>query len=211
MKLLSSVFKFIISTSLKYKIDDSHGVSHSMKALSFADNIYQEELIKYPFLKEQEKVIYISAAIHDMCDKKYMDERQGIMDIETFLKDKLSCQEVEAVKNIIETMSYSKVKKNGFPDLKNYQMAYHIVREADLLSAYDFDRCMIYDMYTKVNMNMEPNIMDSIQSACNLFEERMFKHQEDKLFLTSYAQREYKELQEETEEQIRFWKKMMLF
>ena len=43
-------------------------------------------------------------------------------------------------------MSYSKVKKNGFPDLGIYQNAYHVVREADLLSAYDFDRAIIYDM-----------------------------------------------------------------
>ena len=40
--------------------------------------------------------------------------------------------------------------KNGFPDMGEYQTAYNIVREADLLCAYDFDRCMIYQMYNKV-------------------------------------------------------------
>ena len=30
-----------------------------------------------------------------------------------------------------------------------YQTAYNVVREAALLCAYDFDRCMIYQMYIK--------------------------------------------------------------
>ena len=29
-------------------------------------------------------------------------------------------------------MSYSKVKKSGFPDMNEFQTAYHIVRESDL-------------------------------------------------------------------------------
>jgi hypothetical protein len=49
------------------------------------------------------------------------------------------------VKFIISKMSYSKVKSNGFPCIGPFQTAYNIVREADLLSDYDFYRCIIYN------------------------------------------------------------------
>jgi hypothetical protein len=81
-----------------------------------------------------------------MCDKKYMNENDGIRDIEDYLQYKLQPEESDATKNILSTMSDSTVKKYGFPDLGKYQFAYHIVREADLLSAYDFDRSMIFEL-----------------------------------------------------------------
>jgi len=59
----------------------------------------------------------------------------------------MSSSDLEIIGKIIGTMSYSKVKANGYPELGEYQLAYHIVREADLLAAYDIDRCIIYTMY----------------------------------------------------------------
>jgi hypothetical protein len=119
--------------------------------LNYAHNIYESELPKYPFLIDHQKIIYVSAALHDMCDRKYIDEDLGIKQIQYFLEDKMDHNEIEITKKIITTMSYSKVKKNGFPELGEYQQSYHIVREADLLCAYDFDRCMIYNLNKKNN------------------------------------------------------------
>ena len=51
---------------------------------------------------------------------------------------------MDVIGDIIGSMSYSKVKKNGFPELGDYQTEYNIVREADLLAAYDIDRAIIY-------------------------------------------------------------------
>ena len=51
------------------------------------------------------------------------------------------------------------------------KIGYHIVREADLLSAYDFDRCMIY----QINKN-NGNIETSFNDAEMLFNNRVFKH-----------------------------------
>ena len=82
-------------------------------------------------------------------------------------------------------MSYSKVKTNGYPELGNYQLAYHIVREADLLAAYDIDRCIIYDMYRN-----NSDYTDALQDAFKLFEKRVFRMRRDKLFTTSYAKKE---------------------
>jgi HD superfamily phosphodiesterase len=147
MSLLNKIFHFVLLTTKEYNIDESHGVSHSMNVLRTASDIYEAEVIKQPILKQHEKIIYVSAAIHDMCDKKYMDQDEGINKINDFLFNKLTPTEANVVKLIISTMSYSKVKTSGFPNLGPYKRAYHIVREADLLTAYDFDRCLIYNMY----------------------------------------------------------------
>jgi hypothetical protein len=82
-------------------------------------------------------------------------------------------------------MSYSKVKANGYPNLGEYQMAYHIVREADLLSAYDIDRCLIFTMYKN---NCQYN--EALKEALQLFDNRVFRMRQDRLFVTNYSKRE---------------------
>ena len=185
-RLFNNLFKFILQTSAKHKIDESHDISHSMNVLQYAHNIYEKEIYKNPVIKSHKNIIYISAALHDMCDKKYMDESEGIKAITDHLSLITTSVENEVISKIIQTMSYSKVKKDGFPELGVYQSAYHIVREADLLSAYDFDRCIIYDM--KVNGN---SFADAYDHAESLFQHRVFKHAEDNLFTTYYATTHY--------------------
>lgn len=81
-------------------------------------------------------------------------------------------------------MSYSTVKKNGFPVLGEYQLAYHIVREADLLAAYDIDRCIMYSMYTK-----QMGYLASLEAAIVLFENRVLRHRKDKLIVTTFSKK----------------------
>ena len=183
--LLNKMFQFVVYMTSKYNMDESHGIMHSMNVLNYAHNIYETELTKHPFLIDQQKIIYVSAALHDMCDRKYIDEDLGIKQIQDFLEDSMDQKEIEITQKIITTMSYSKVKKNGFPELGEYQEAYHIVREADLLSAYDFDRCMTYKM-KQSNEEFE----NSFHDAKSLFEKRMFQHNNDGLFISDYSKRE---------------------
>jgi hypothetical protein len=87
-------------------------------------------------------------------------------------------------------MSYSKVKKNGYPDLGEYQLAYHIVREADLLAAYDIDRCVIFGMaVTKLNYT------DAFARATELYRERVLTYRSDGLFVTDWSKRKSLELE----------------
>jgi HD superfamily phosphodiesterase len=202
--LLSKLFHYVLLTSAKYSIDESHAVKHSMDVLHFANNIMQSEVPKSPWLLNQERVVYVSAIVHDMCDKKYMNEKQGIRNIEEYLKDDLTAGEMNAVKLIISTMSYSTVKKNGFPELGPYAAAYHVVRESDLLAAYDFDRCMVYDMYSK-NSNME----GAFEHAYTLFENRVLKHNEHGLFTTDYAKRESLVLHSQALGRIQSWRNIL--
>ena len=205
MTILSKLFHFVLLTSQKYNIDESHGLSHSMNVLRFASEIYETEVNTHPIIKQQEKIIYVSAALHDMCDKKYMDQDQGIREIEEFLSEnKMTPVEVNVVKLIISTMSYSTVKKNGFPNLGPYKRAYHIVREADLLSAYDFDRCMIYNMHRQ-----NGDFDEAFKDALNIFDIRVMKHNEDALFLTNYARQKSLELETQSLNQIASWKRLV--
>ena len=126
-----------------------------------------------------------------MCDKKYMDERIGISNVKKFLSNDLKYkkEKVDAIGDIIGTMSYSKVKKNGFPNLGNYQTEYNIVREADLLAAYDIDRAIIYNM-TKSDTDFERAFINSKL----LYYNRMAKHNEDELFTFDYTKKEGEKL-----------------
>jgi HD superfamily phosphodiesterase len=202
--LLTKLFNFILLTSVKHKIDESHGLSHSMNTLLFANKIFENEVIRKPQLLEQERVIYVSALLHDMCDKKYMNENDGIRDIEDFLQYKLHPGEIDATKNIISTMSYSTVKKNGFPDLKDYQNAYHIVRESDLLAAYDFDRAMLYHM----NVN-KSDAMTAFTNSRKIFMDRVLKHNDDELFITESGRRESVILHDVAIRRMFQWRQMM--
>jgi len=107
----------------------------------------------------------MAAIGHDMCDKKYMDENEGIEKYKNYLSEYMSDSDLDIMGQIIGTMSYSKVKVNGFPELGEYQTAYHIVREADLMAAYDIDRCIIYTMYRD-----NCSYTDALKIAVELFD-----------------------------------------
>uniref|UniRef100_A0A6C0DGW6 HD domain-containing protein n=1 Tax=viral metagenome TaxID=1070528 RepID=A0A6C0DGW6_9ZZZZ len=182
VNLINQAFRFVIQTSQEYNIDESHALKHSLEVFNYANNIYDDEVNKFPYLKDQREIISLSAIVHDMCDKKYLDENNGIINIKNHMTGYLPDHELEVVSKIIQTMSYSKVKENGFPDLGEYQHAYHIVREADLLAAYDLDRCIIYRM-----MRHKYNYTDSLNESKDLFENRILNYRRDNLFVTNYS------------------------
>lgn len=205
MKFLSELMNFIMFMCTKFSIDESHGILHSMKVLEYATKIYDSELdLNNKNLKEYENIIFISALLHDVCDKKYLDESEGISHIKHFLKNKIDDKEISIILKIIETLSYSKVKLYGYPDLGEYQLAYHIVREADLLTAYDFDRCLIFKMKKFNN-----DFYDAFTDANLLFEGRIFKHFDDNLFVTEYSKIEAKKLHYNAITRINHWNKIL--
>jgi len=185
MNLINKGFKYVIDTCKQYNIDESHALKHSMDVFGYAKKIYDTELNKNLFLEKQKNIIFMAAIGHDMCDKKYMDEQKGILNYKSYLSSDMSSQDLEIMGKIINTMSYSKVKINGYPNLGEYQLAYHIVREADLLAAYDLDRCIIYKIY---HGNLEYD--SALKDAFKLFDTRVLKMREDKLFETKYSKKE---------------------
>jgi hypothetical protein len=218
MSFFVKLFQIVHILSAKYQIDESHGLLHSMQILHYAHDIYEHEKINYPILQQeqQKEIIYIAAVLHDMCDKKYMNETEGIHEIhnnwnELFSEEQEQEQEqerlsknLEIATKIMNTMSYSKVKTLGFPDLGDYQMAYHIVREADLLCAYDFDRSMIYHM-RKNNCNL----LDSYTNTVSIFNKRILRHNIDNLFVTEYSKRKSFQLHIQSITRLLTWKKIL--
>jgi hypothetical protein len=206
IQLMNALFQFVMLMTTKHKIDESHAIKHSMDVLHFAKNIYDHECTKNSLLQGQERVIYVSAVVHDLCDKKYMNETVGIMEINDFLKNTrlIEHDEINAVEKIISTMSYSTVKKKGYPDLGKYQHAYHIVREADLLSAYDFDRCMIYSIAKK-----HENVEEAYNNARDLFYNRILKYDGDQLLLSEYSRNTSKKLYTKAIRRMTVWKKIL--
>ncbi len=185
INIVNQCFKYVIETSKQYNIDESHSLKHSMEVYGFANRIYENEIKNSPELEKQREIICIAAIGHDMCDKKYMDEKEGIEKYKKYLSELVPSDNLEIIGKIIGTMSYSKVKANGYPELGEYQLAYHIVREADLLAAYDIDRCVMYSMYC---YNIEYS--KALQIAVELFDNRVFRMRQDKLFKTNYSKKE---------------------
>jgi hypothetical protein len=185
VELINHGFRYVIDTSNHFKIDESHALKHSMEVYGFAKRIYESEVKNNPQLEQQRKIIYMAAIGHDMCDKKYMDEKEGIVRYKNYLTSYMLSDDLDVMGKIIETMSYSKVKVNGYPDLGEYQLAYHIVREADLLAAYDIDRCIMYSIhYTSIEYS------EGLKRALELFDNRVFRMRQDRLFKTKYSRNE---------------------
>jgi hypothetical protein len=197
VNLINRAFNYVVETSKLYKIDESHSLKHSMEVYRFAKQIYESEVIKYPYLEQHKEIIYVSAIGHDMCDKKYMDEKEGIIKYQDYLSGYMKTNDLEIVGKIIGTMSYSKVKVNGYPELGEYQLAYHIVREADLLAAYDIDRSIIYTMYRD-----NCDYYKALQDALNLFDYRVFTMRKDRLFKTNYSKKESLKLHKKAKKDV---------
>ena len=178
--MFHKAFDYVVVVMKKYNIDESHALKHAMEVLMFAKQIYHKEVQLHPELTHHYNIICMAAILHDTCDKKYMDENQGIQEMTSYMSAFIPEHELNIIVTIIRTMSYSKVKKIGYPILGHYQLAYHIVREADLLAAYDIDRCIIFGMLVE-HLNYD----DSLVRAKTLFKERVLTQIKDGLFTTS--------------------------
>ena len=72
MAIVPKLIRFAVSSLKLFHIDESHGLSHALNVLHHSHNILQSELPKNPFLEHQRNIIYTSALLHDICDKKYI-------------------------------------------------------------------------------------------------------------------------------------------
>lgn len=203
---LSKICSFIKHICTEYEIDESHGMKHALDVYKYSRKLVSSECDNNPYLLQQQNVIYTAALLHDTCDKKYMEEEEGILNIQTFLNS-TQCytdEETAIIIKIIQTMSYSKVKIHGFPKLGIYQKAYHIVRESDLLTAYDFDRGLLYTINS-----YKIEYKTAFELAHDLYKQRMAKHITDGLITSKYGLEEGARLLIENQENIESIKNML--
>lgn len=180
--LINYAFNYVIQTSKLYNIDESHSLRHSMEVFQYANKIFDNEVALNPYILQQKNIIMCSAILHDMCDKKYVNEIDALANLNNNFKDLLDDEELIVVNKIISSMSYSTVKLKGYPLLNTYNLAYHIVREADLLAAYDVERCIMYQMFIG-----KSDYLTSLNKVKEVFEKRVLKYIKDDLFITDYS------------------------
>lgn len=176
---MNFLLAFVENQCIKYGIDESHGVKHARSTWIRALEILQT----LPDVREDEKrVALYSAALHDTCDSKYCPVYEASLDIRDFLLDlHMEPEEIQAVLDIVTTMSYSKLKKsmvNGaiqYPDHGKWQRAYDVARNADLLDAYIVARCVIYNRH----IYPEKTEDEHWARAEQLFNQRIFTYVSD--------------------------------
>jgi hypothetical protein len=176
---MDALYAFIEQCCKEQRIDESHDLKHSISALRWAHSLMDS----FPDLTQDERqIISYAIALHDMCDSKYTDTEAAAVKIkEWLLTQTVSEEHCDVIIAIIQTMSYSKLKKQMvdgqpvYPDHGKWQRAYHIVRHADLLDAYVVARCFLY------NKHIYPDLEDDVTwSAVDLlFENRVFKYISD--------------------------------
>ena len=198
MRVLTTLLRFVQLSSMKYGIDESHSLGHSMDVLYHAHSNYKKEVLNNSILKSQETIICSAAILHDLYDHKY--PAPDILNVQTLLKNKMKPADIDAVHQIIHTMSYSKIKKDGFPNLGKYQLAYHIVREADLLASFNFDRAMLYHFYHSTD-----DVVKSYENSKDFFENRVLKYEQNNLFMTNYGKAQAQILRIKSISQIQSW------
>ena len=121
------LFEFIESQCNRFNIDESHGIIHSKRCMSLVELMFTDNVT------EDEKIVAIySAALHDLCDKKYVQLFESITTIRDWLWLNMLTEEmVEAILSIIQTMSYSYLDQrryeNGlqwYPDHGKWNKSY---------------------------------------------------------------------------------------
>ena len=125
--IVNHAFNYVILTSKIYNIDESHALKHSMYVFHTTNKIYNSEVKKFPYLETHREIIYSAAILHDMCDKKYMSQEHGVDNMKKYMCDFMTETDLDISSKIISSMSYSTVKKNGYPDLKEYQLIIEVI------------------------------------------------------------------------------------
>ena len=176
MKHMDLVYHFVEHMCKKYKIDESHDLTHAKDCVDYAKILMEPDATP----KEREIIVF-AAALHDTVDKKYVPVKDGCAQVRIFLYAiGMSDEDASAIINIISTMSYSYLKQRqqeglSYPDHGPWNKAYHIVRHADLLCSYKVKRCFQYQKHIAPTM---PD-RDCWKAVEAIFETRMMRYVTD--------------------------------
>lgn len=173
--IFENAFAFCASTCRAQGIDSSHDEHHMARVARMTERL---NIASGREIGQDEKDVMILAAFtHDLCDHKYTDVDAGLAQIKAWLKSQpISDDQRAAVYRIISTMSYSKVKVYGYPsDLGKWELAYHHTRIADLIDAYDIERCYQYQSHKRPDMSETAKW----QVVIDLFERRVLTQKDE--------------------------------
>jgi HD superfamily phosphodiesterase len=146
--------RFALDTIAEYQMDDSHGLTHFINVTKYASIILNEyrcrEIIPGLTKAAETTLILDAAFVHDLIDKKYMDEAEGVARLRQFL-DSIDYHpgHINYIITIITSMSFSKRHARmiaGLPAIEPgpVALATAIVADADQLDAYDLRRIVAF-------------------------------------------------------------------
>lgn len=184
---------------LKYHIDDSHGIDHARSVASLAadivNDITQSQINKKSLitgLDEAEAVWIIANAafVHDLIDQKYVDNVGAACEELAAHFNSIGCPPLYAnyIIQIITHISFSKrlarkhqglplidMAEVGYPEL---QLATEIVCDADMLDAYDPNRCITYKCHQMKRSTADADILRHVKLV---LVERVLKYRKEYL------------------------------
>lgn len=173
--LFSSAFDFCASVCRTQGIDSSHNHQHMARVARMTERL--NDLCGRTVGQDEKDVMILAAFTHDLCDHKYTDVGAGLEVVDRWLiQQPISDEQRRAVCRIISTMSYSKVKVDGYPsDLGKWTLAYHHTRIADLIDAYDIERCYTYQSHKHPEMTEK----EKWRAVIDLFERRVLTQKDE--------------------------------
>jgi hypothetical protein len=168
-ELYSMAYAFCQRMCQQQGIDQSHDQTHMDRVARIALRLNQ--LCGRQIEQREQTVMILSAFTHDLCDHKYTEVSTSLSNIKRWLESLPIDREMfTGIIKIITTMSYSIVSHLGYPsDLGCWETAYHHVRIADLIDAYDVNRCFQY----KTHLNPELSETERWKLVVDIFEKRV--------------------------------------
>lgn len=136
----------------KYNIDNSHGMTHLEKVLSYAMEMYSEVApLTHLAPDVEEDTVRTAAFVHDLIDGKYMNEAEGLTHLCAVLEEcKYTAEQIECIVFIITHMSWSvrhERLKTGLPMIPEgpWTRATMFVADCDMLDGFNPWRCKEYN------------------------------------------------------------------
>lgn len=208
---ITKIIHFIIQNTNHY-LNNENNLEQSLNVLHFTNDIYQKEIIKNPLLKNKKNIIFISSLLYVIINNNQINKIQEIELLNTinfFLKREyneiLDSYEINSINKIITTISYSYVILNGytnFDDDKELEISYHIVRESNLLSGYDFNKCLNFTILKNQNLSFK----DNFEKTETIFKIRILNYIEKNLFILEYSKKIANYLHKKSIKTILKWK-----
>ena len=132
------------------EFDSSHDMTHFVNVYNYAKKIVENDykdgtLIKNIGREDSIKILLNAAFCHDLIDGKYVDSEKAIKELRNvFLDNGYDKEYTEIIIYLIDNMSYSKRRKEGFQIKKEYELILNILCDADMLDAYRIERVIAY-------------------------------------------------------------------
>ena len=155
IQLLKKSIPIIKKHAEKYNVDESHNHLHSLEVANYCLSLIHFE---NNLSKTEQDIAILGSIFHDTIDDKYIPSFENTDELlQSYLEQVVGKHSklIEPVILFSKSMSYSKTVKRQkdksltleipkYIQTHPYVRAFHLMRNADLLSSYNLKRCLLY-------------------------------------------------------------------